>query len=103
MNSVRIIIALSLMNLSQLSAQDADSAILIRSVYHNPISPVADLYVADKSGSLVKLNLVVEGLGEPQVARTTNGSTPLATSTPSALQIFSKCAVSTPGGTKRNG
>jgi hypothetical protein len=79
MNSFRIIIALSLMNLSQLSAQDADSAILIRSVYHNPISPVADLYVADKSGSLVKLNLVVEGLGEPQVARTTNGTLQLFT------------------------
>lgn len=79
MNPFRIALALSLMNLSQLSAQEADSAILIRSVYHNPISPVADLYVADKSGAMVKLNLVVEGLGAPQVARTINGTLQLFT------------------------
>ena len=40
---------------------------------------------------------------EPPDARTTNGNTPLATFTPSALQIFSRCATRIPGGTKRNG
>ena len=47
---------------------------LIRAYYHNPIKPVADLYLADQTGQVVPLVLVTEGLSAPQMTLPTNGT-----------------------------
>lgn len=46
----------------------------IRAVLHDPAHPVADLYVLDKSGTAVKLDLSPGSLSSPQVTQTSNGS-----------------------------
>jgi hypothetical protein len=49
-------------------------AFQIRAVLHDPVNPVAELYLPDQAGRLVKLNLQPEGLTAPQPASLINGS-----------------------------
>jgi hypothetical protein len=46
----------------------------IRAVLHDPVNPVADLYLPDQTGQVVKLKLIGEGLSEPQTTTPLNGS-----------------------------
>jgi len=65
-------------------AQQGGGALLpIRAVLHDPVNPVADLYLPDQTGQVVKLKLVGEGLSEVQIAQPANGS----------LVIFNKAGV----------
>jgi hypothetical protein len=52
----------------------APAALQIRAVLHDPVNPSANLFLADKSGTHVKLNLVAEGLSKPQYALPVDGS-----------------------------
>lgn len=65
------------------TAQQADVTLPIRAVLHDPVNPVADLYLPDPVGQVVKLKLVGEGLAETQPARILNGS----------LVLYNKAAV----------
>ena len=57
-------------------AQNAEGSGLfqIRAVLHDPVNPVADLFLTDQSGGIVKLNLTPSSLSQPQMARPLNGS-----------------------------
>jgi hypothetical protein len=55
-------------------AQEGPTPLIIRAAYHNPIKPVAELYITDQAGGVVPLPLVVEGLSTPQVTLPVNGS-----------------------------
>jgi hypothetical protein len=46
----------------------------VRAVLHDPLQPLTDLYVTGQGGTLAKVNLVVEGIGEPQAVTPVNGS-----------------------------
>ncbi len=46
----------------------------ICAVLHDPVNPVAELYLPDQAGRLVKLNLQPEGLTKPQTASLINGA-----------------------------
>jgi len=52
----------------------------VRAVLHDPLQPLTELYVGAPGGSVTKLNLVVEGLGEPQAVTPVNGALVLYTS-----------------------
>lgn len=60
-------------------AQEASAVIQVRAAYHNPVKPVAELYMADQAGGIVKVNLVAEGLSAPQLSLPTNGNLVLYT------------------------
>lgn len=45
---------------------EATTKVRIRAVLHDPMKPFAEMYVAGASGALERLNLAMEGLGEPQ-------------------------------------
>jgi hypothetical protein len=66
------------------TAQEAPSTKLrLRAVLHDPLHPQAELYVPSDSGSLVPLNLSLEGLTEAQTVAVKKGS----------LQLFSKATL----------
>lgn len=46
----------------------------VRAVLHDPVHPVADFFVLDKNGVAGKLNLIQEGLPQPQLLFPVNGS-----------------------------
>jgi len=46
----------------------------IRAVWHGPTQPAAELFLTDKTGALVKLDLRVEGPSDAQFALPVNGS-----------------------------
>lgn len=58
------------------NAQEGQAAppLQIRSMLHDPVNPVADLFVADKSGRIVKLDLAQASLGQPQITVPQNGN-----------------------------
>lgn len=60
--------------LSARAQQGGDGLLSIRAVLHDPVHPVAELYLPDRTGAVVKLKLVGEGLAETQIAKTANGS-----------------------------
>lgn len=55
-------------------AQEGPAPLIIRAAYHNPIKPVAELFLADQAGGIVPLALVAEGLSAPQMTLPVNGS-----------------------------
>lgn len=55
-------------------AQEGPAPLIIRAAYHNPIKPVAELFLADQAGGIVPLALVAEGLSTPQMTLPVNGS-----------------------------
>ena len=46
----------------------------VRAVLHDPVNPVAELYLPDPAGQVVKLKLIGEGLSEAQATTPVNGS-----------------------------
>ncbi len=54
--------------------QQSTPGFQIRAVLQDPVNPVAELYLPDQTGLLVKLNLQPEGLTKPQPASLINGS-----------------------------
>lgn len=54
-------------------AQESTAPLQIRAVYHNPVKPVVELYLPDRAGAMVKLDLVAEGLSGPQHTQTIDG------------------------------
>jgi hypothetical protein len=55
-------------------SQEKTTALQVRAVLHDPIHPVADLYMADASGTIVKLNLIAEGFSRAQLTLPQNGN-----------------------------
>ncbi|MCX6878641.1 MAG: hypothetical protein NTW21_33230 [Verrucomicrobia bacterium] len=56
------------------SAQpDATAKVRIRAVLHDPMKPFAEMYVRSAAGALVRLNLAMEGLTEPQLVTVSKG------------------------------
>jgi hypothetical protein len=56
-------------------AQDKETVpVLIRAVLHDPVRPTADLYYADKTGTVVQLNFRPHELTEPLFMLPVNGS-----------------------------
>lgn len=55
-------------------AQEGPAPMMIRAAYHNPVKPIAELFIADQTGAVVPLALVVEGLSAPQMTLPVNGS-----------------------------
>ena len=53
---------------------EGPAALQIRAVLHDPLHPVAELYLADRTGSVVRLELVAEGWSKPQFTVPINGS-----------------------------
>lgn len=52
---------------------DGPAAVQIRAVLHDPVRPVAELYLADRTGSVVRLELVAEGWSKAQFTVPVNG------------------------------
>jgi hypothetical protein len=73
---IRIITSLMIGCIAGSSAfsQEKTAAVQIRAVLHDPVHPVADLYIADPSGAIVKLNLLAEGFSRAQFTLPQNGS-----------------------------
>ena len=73
---IRIITSLLIGCLAGTSAfsQEKSAAIQIRAVLHDPVHPVADLYITDPSGAIVKLNLIAEGFSRAQFILPQNGN-----------------------------
>ena len=59
---------------SRAQQHEPSTPLQIRSVLHDPVHPVADLYLPDQTGTVVKLKLVAEGLSEVQTSLPLNGS-----------------------------
>lgn len=53
---------------------DASAKISIRATLHDPVNPVADLFVADDAGGFARLNLIPQGLSNAQLTVPVNGS-----------------------------
>jgi len=76
----------------------------IRAVLHDPVHPVAELYLADQSGKVSPLKLVPEGLSVPQMTVPVNGSIVLyntAAVDPKNPQPSVAATVKIPGNAKR--
>lgn len=52
---------------------EASAKVRIRAVLHDPMKPFAEMYVADATGKLERLNLAMEGLTEPQTVTLPKG------------------------------
>jgi hypothetical protein len=46
----------------------------IRTIFHDPVNPAADLFVPDKAGNMAKLEFIPASLSNPQAVRPVNGS-----------------------------
>lgn len=59
-----------------LHAQQAESSqkVLVRAILHDPVNPMADLFMLDDVGKYAKLNLVPANLSQPQTTIPVNGS-----------------------------
>ena len=83
---------------------ESPALLRIRAVLHDPIHPVAELFVGDQAGAVVKLNLVPEGLSEAQSTVPVNGSLVLystAAVDPKNPAASLAASVAVPHGTKR--
>ena len=58
----------------QAQQREAAAPLQIRAVLHDPVHPVAELYLPDQSGTVVRLKLVAEGLSETQISMPVNDS-----------------------------
>jgi hypothetical protein len=53
---------------------DATVPVQIRAVLHDPVHPAAELFLTDKTGAVVRLELVREGFSKAQFTLPVNGS-----------------------------
>jgi hypothetical protein len=67
------ILLVSAMTLAAAAQPEATVNVRIRAVLHDPMKPFVAMYVAGTSGALVRLNLALEGLTEPQNASLSKG------------------------------
>ena len=87
-------------------AQQPDGAVplQIRAVLHDPVHPVAELYLTDKAGAVVRLNFLAEGLSDVYSTVSVNGSLVLydsATIDPKKPEANVAASVRVPPDTKR--
>jgi diguanylate cyclase (GGDEF)-like protein len=68
------IIAVFIPTMGQAQQAPGSGSFQIRAVLHDPVNPVADLYLPDQAGQVVKLKLVGEGLSDAQGTTPSNGS-----------------------------
>jgi len=71
---LRILLACCLPVVGRAQQNDATVPVQIRAVLHDPVHPAAELFLMDKTGAVVKLELVREGLSKAQFALPVNGS-----------------------------
>jgi hypothetical protein len=75
------ILALAATNASNAQEPGGPSgALMVRAVLHDPLQPLTELFTAAPGGAVGKLNLAVEGLGDPQPVTPVNGSLVIYTS-----------------------
>lgn len=79
MNPIRIFCLITALFSFCAHAQESSTLIQVRAAYHNPVKPFVELYMPDQTGTVVKLNLVAEGLSKPQIATPVNGNLVLYT------------------------
>lgn len=82
----------------------AGGRISLRAVLHNPVDPYAEMFVQDATGSLVRLNLALEGLTQAQTVSLSDGRLQLFSSdnVDAAKPLEHLAAFATvPSGTKR--
>lgn len=73
--SLFFVLAAVLIPLASHAQQSSTSgALQIRAVLHDPVNPVADLFLPNQAGQVVKLKLVGEGLSDAQSTTPVNGS-----------------------------
>lgn len=73
--SLFFVLAAVLIPLASHAQQSSTSgAFQIRAVLHDPVNPVADLFLPNQAGQVVKLKLVGEGLSDAQSTTPVNGS-----------------------------
>ncbi len=71
----RFALLAAVFSLASLHGQEPEVVpVSVRAVLHDPIHPVADFFVLDKNGVAGKLNLIQEGLPQPQLLIPVNGS-----------------------------
>ena len=66
-----------------LAQPEAAAKVRIRAVLHDPMKPFAEMYVQGATGTVMRLNLAMEGLTVPQVVTLTNG----------VLQLYSSATI----------
>jgi len=71
---LRILTVLWLPLAGHAAPHEAAAPLQVRAVLHDPVHPVAELYLPDPTGTVVKLKLVAEGLSEAQTSQPVNGS-----------------------------
>jgi hypothetical protein len=69
-----ILLVCCLAGVGAASQNDAAVPVRIRAVMHDPVHPIPELFVTDKAGAVVKLELVREGFSKAQFALPLNGS-----------------------------
>ena len=75
LKSLLATLAAALLPLASYAQQPAGGgSFQVRAVLHDPVNPVADLYLPDQTGQVVKLKLVAEGLSAAQGTLPVNGS-----------------------------
>ena len=104
--NISLWVAAALLLPASLHAQQSEGAALvqIRAVLHDPVNPVADLFLTDQAGSVVKLNLTPASLSATQITRPVNGSLVLyntAAVDPKKPQEHVAATVKIPEDTKR--
>ncbi len=75
LKSLLCAIAAAILPVAGAAQQSAGAAAFqIRAVLHDPVNPVAELYLPNQTGQVVKLKLIAEGLSEAQATLPVNGS-----------------------------
>lgn len=75
LKALRAILAVALIPVAGQAQQNGNTtSFQVRAVLHDPVNPVAELYLPDQAGKVVKLKLIGEGLSEAQATLPVNGS-----------------------------
>lgn len=103
---IRLITCLASLALCLTAAaqEPAAAKLRLRAVLHDPLRPHAELYVRDTTGTLVRLNLALEGLTEAQEVSLPGGTLQLfrsATVDPAKPLAQLAATVAVPAGIKR--
>jgi hypothetical protein len=71
------------LSLTAAAQQPAATKLRLRAVLHDPVNPYAELYLRDAAGGMVRLNLAMEGLTDPQTVALDGGN----------LRVFSSATI----------
>lgn len=69
-----LVLAALVLPVSVHAQSENTASIRIRTYFHDPVNPAADLFVPDRSGNIGKLEFIPSSISEPKVVRPINGS-----------------------------